>query len=213
MKPNVHDHLFQTGCLLMYLFVAEMHNVIYKICTYHEIFVHFMLSSCRAMLQDRPSTKVQAAPGGGSSLDYLFSGGKDGKWCHLLLVQPWAWKKGSCLTKNLVFPWVTIKLLMVCMLLGLLVCVHAFVCVVCWSAATGTKSWPLPLLMELGVTTMLTLLWAMFWCIKLFQVVFNPSTVPMSIENVCCLMLTGVLKLSRVLSSFRNFSPFCIVRR
>jgi len=78
-KPNVHDHLFQTGCLLMYLFVAEMHNVIYKICTYHEIFVHFMLSSCRAMLQDRPSTKVQAAPGGGSSLDYLFSGGKDGK--------------------------------------------------------------------------------------------------------------------------------------
>jgi SPIRAL1-like protein len=29
--------------------------------------------------QDRPSTKVQAAPGGGSSLDYLFSGNKDGK--------------------------------------------------------------------------------------------------------------------------------------
>ncbi|KAF8646317.1 hypothetical protein HU200_065893 [Digitaria exilis] len=35
--------------------------------------------SCVAMLQDRPSTKVQAAPGGGSSLDYLFSGSKDGK--------------------------------------------------------------------------------------------------------------------------------------
>jgi len=27
-------------------------------------------------LQDRPSTKVHAAPGGGSSLDYLFTGGK-----------------------------------------------------------------------------------------------------------------------------------------
>jgi len=25
-------------------------------------------------LQDRPSTKVHAAPGGGSSLDYLFGG-------------------------------------------------------------------------------------------------------------------------------------------
>ena len=28
---------------------------------------------------DRTSTKVQAAPGGGSQLDYLFSGSKDGK--------------------------------------------------------------------------------------------------------------------------------------
>lgn len=28
------------------------------------------------VLQDRPSTKVHAAPGGGSSLDYLFTGGK-----------------------------------------------------------------------------------------------------------------------------------------
>ncbi|KAJ0240392.1 Protein SPIRAL1 [Hirschfeldia incana] len=27
-------------------------------------------------LTDRPSTKVHAAPGGGSSLDYLFTGGK-----------------------------------------------------------------------------------------------------------------------------------------
>ncbi|XP_010554274.1 PREDICTED: protein SPIRAL1-like 1 [Tarenaya hassleriana] len=27
-------------------------------------------------LTDRPSTKVHSAPGGGSSLDYLFSGGK-----------------------------------------------------------------------------------------------------------------------------------------
>ena len=28
------------------------------------------------VLTDRPSTKVHAAPGGGSSLDYLFTGGK-----------------------------------------------------------------------------------------------------------------------------------------
>ena len=27
--------------------------------------------------QDRPSTKVHAAPGGGSSLDYLFGGGSN----------------------------------------------------------------------------------------------------------------------------------------
>ncbi|XP_062204549.1 protein SPIRAL1-like 3 [Phragmites australis] len=35
--------------------------------------------NCGNFLTDRPSTKVQAAPGGGSSLDYLFSGSKDGK--------------------------------------------------------------------------------------------------------------------------------------
>ncbi|BAF29844.1 protein SPIRAL1-like 3 [Oryza sativa Japonica Group] len=35
--------------------------------------------NCGNFLTDRPSTKVQAAPGGGSSLDYLFSGNKDGK--------------------------------------------------------------------------------------------------------------------------------------
>ncbi|KAK3136643.1 hypothetical protein QOZ80_5BG0439920 [Eleusine coracana subsp. coracana] len=35
--------------------------------------------NCGNFLSDRPSTKVQAAPGGGSSLDYLFSGSKDGK--------------------------------------------------------------------------------------------------------------------------------------
>jgi hypothetical protein len=44
---------------------------------YLETFYAYII--CRAMLQDRPSTKVQAAPGGGSSLDYLFSGSKDGK--------------------------------------------------------------------------------------------------------------------------------------
>jgi hypothetical protein len=32
-------------------------------------------------VQDRPSTKVHAAPGGGSSLGYLFGGGGGGKWC------------------------------------------------------------------------------------------------------------------------------------
>ncbi|CAN6329149.1 unnamed protein product, partial [Urochloa humidicola] len=35
--------------------------------------------NCGNFLTDRPSTKVQAAPGGGSSLDYLFSGSKDSK--------------------------------------------------------------------------------------------------------------------------------------
>lgn len=30
-------------------------------------------------VQDRPSTKVHAAPGGGSSLDYLFGGGGGSK--------------------------------------------------------------------------------------------------------------------------------------
>ncbi|CAO2206378.1 unnamed protein product [Urochloa humidicola] len=31
--------------------------------------------NCGNFLTDRPSTKVHAAPGGGSSLDYLFGGG------------------------------------------------------------------------------------------------------------------------------------------
>ena len=35
--------------------------------------------NCGNFLTDRPSTKVQAAPGGDSSLGYLFSGSKDGK--------------------------------------------------------------------------------------------------------------------------------------
>lgn len=33
---------------------------------------------CGETMQDRPSTKVHAAPGGGSSLGYLFGG----KWCE-----------------------------------------------------------------------------------------------------------------------------------
>ncbi|CAO2142486.1 unnamed protein product [Urochloa humidicola] len=35
--------------------------------------------NCGNFLTDRPSTKVHAAPGGGSSLDYLFGGGGGGK--------------------------------------------------------------------------------------------------------------------------------------
>ncbi|WVZ50261.1 hypothetical protein U9M48_001534 [Paspalum notatum var. saurae] len=35
--------------------------------------------NCGNFLTDRPSTKVHAAPGGGSSLDYLFGGGGAGK--------------------------------------------------------------------------------------------------------------------------------------
>ena len=34
-------------------------------------------------LQDRPSTKVHAEPGGGSSLGYLFGGGGASKWTAL----------------------------------------------------------------------------------------------------------------------------------
>ncbi|OEL17597.1 hypothetical protein BAE44_0021384 [Dichanthelium oligosanthes] len=34
--------------------------------------------NCGNFLTDRPSTKVHAAPGGGSSLDYLFGGGAAG---------------------------------------------------------------------------------------------------------------------------------------
>ncbi|EEC69325.1 hypothetical protein OsI_38423 [Oryza sativa Indica Group] len=40
--------------------------------------------NCGNFLTDRPSTKVQAAPGGGSSLDYLFSGNKDGNMERIL---------------------------------------------------------------------------------------------------------------------------------
>ncbi|XP_062197127.1 protein SPIRAL1-like 3 [Phragmites australis] len=35
--------------------------------------------NCGNFLTDRPSTKVHAAPGGGSSLSYLFGGGAGGK--------------------------------------------------------------------------------------------------------------------------------------
>ncbi|XAR71304.1 hypothetical protein NMG60_11028504 [Bertholletia excelsa] len=35
--------------------------------------------NCGNFLTDRPTTKVHAAPGGGSSLDYLFGGGGSGK--------------------------------------------------------------------------------------------------------------------------------------
>lgn len=34
--------------------------------------------NCGNFITDRPSTKVHAAPGGGSSLDYLFGGGGSG---------------------------------------------------------------------------------------------------------------------------------------
>lgn len=110
----------------------------WNICTFADI-------SCCGMLQDRPSTKVQAAPGGDSSLGYLFSGSKDGKWCTPAVSvrhdhgRRFLLNKGKR-EKKLVFPWVNIKLLMVSVLLGLLVCVYMFVCVVCWSTATGSKS-------------------------------------------------------------------------
>ncbi|XP_068307758.1 protein SPIRAL1-like 3 [Pyrus communis] len=35
--------------------------------------------NCGNFITDRPSTKVHSAPGGGSSLDYLFGGGGGGK--------------------------------------------------------------------------------------------------------------------------------------
>ena len=40
-------------------------------------------------LQDRPSTKVHAAPGGGSSLGYLFGGGGSGNWAlfHMFVIE------------------------------------------------------------------------------------------------------------------------------
>jgi len=144
------------------------------------------LCICCAMLQDRPSTKVQAAPGGGSSLGYLFSGSKDGKWCtptvsfrhdhgRRLLLK----KKKEKKKKKLVFLWVTIKLFMVVsVLLGLLlVCVHV-VCAVCWSTATGTKSF-YPCWWNWGVIPMLTLSWVMLLRIKLFKL--------WCIGYVCCL--------------------------
>lgn len=37
-----------------------------------------VLNMVSLWFQDRPSTKVHAAPGGGSSLDYLFGGGGSG---------------------------------------------------------------------------------------------------------------------------------------
>lgn len=45
---------------------------------YIPMFIYAFLKIVMLWLQERPSTKVHAAPGGGSSLDYLFGGGS--KW-------------------------------------------------------------------------------------------------------------------------------------
>lgn len=37
-------------------------------------------------MQDRPSTKVHAAPGGGSSLGYLFGGVGGGNWLRYAIL-------------------------------------------------------------------------------------------------------------------------------
>jgi hypothetical protein len=122
----------ETDCLLMFLVCgwkctkAVTKSLPWNICAFADI------SCCAMLLQDRPSTKVQAAPGGGSSLGYLFSGSKDGKWCTPAV--SFCHEHGRRLLlkkkKKLVFPWVTIKLLMVVsVLLGLLLYVCMCSCV------------------------------------------------------------------------------------
>ena len=54
----------------------------YFIWENHTTTVFLILLTCWvfSLVQDRPSTKVHAAPGGGSSLDYLFGNDNGGKW-------------------------------------------------------------------------------------------------------------------------------------
>jgi hypothetical protein len=72
---------------------------------------------------------VQAAPGGGSSLDYLFSGSKDGKWCPHAVSSTMSLEERFLLNqkkKNFI-PMSNYQtahgMYVACM------CVHAFVCV------------------------------------------------------------------------------------
>jgi hypothetical protein len=110
---------------------------------------------------------------------------------HMLLVPPWAWKKGSYLTKKKKELYSHEQLSNCSWYVRCLyVCACVRVCVVCRSAATSTKSWPLSLSMELGVTIVLTLSWVMLWCIKLFRVVsywicllFNAHCCTKSVES------------------------------
>lgn len=143
------------------------------------------------MLQDRPSTKVQAAPGGGSSLDYLFSGSKDGKWCPHAVSSTMSLEERFLLNQKKKELYSHEQLSNCSWYVRCLyVCACVRVCVVCRSAATSTKSWPLSLSMELGVTIVLTLSWVMLWCIKLFRVVsywicllFNAHCCTKSVES------------------------------
>lgn len=55
------------------------------IITYAQV-CFIMIDKLPSWLQDRPSTKVHAAPGGGSSLGYLFGGGGNWDILHMFVV-------------------------------------------------------------------------------------------------------------------------------
>lgn len=57
------------SCLLWYYVLVSVFVSAPVLCCGH---------TCFSTMQDRPSTKVHAAPGGGSSLGYLFGGAGNG---------------------------------------------------------------------------------------------------------------------------------------
>lgn len=57
-----------------YIVIGESILVIFLVSFCIQLFV-FCVITTSVLSQDRPSTKVHAAPGGGSSLGYLFGGG------------------------------------------------------------------------------------------------------------------------------------------
>ena len=88
LKKNIYIHWFRVHVLQLFLLVVvrELYWLAYfslpeqcdswyssVLCMYAGV-----LNMVSLWFQDRPSTKVHAAPGGGSSLDYLFGGGGSG---------------------------------------------------------------------------------------------------------------------------------------